>query len=363
MLFGETTQTPAYGTPFQKGACKAENGKGDFLKSRKFKDNIYPHANTIICIEESKLLKQFEYDILYNTRKLSATLDELNNMNYFHTYKNADVENYGVMLDGLMIATFDFMKEIVPDELIWRIFALYYDIHNMKLVVKEKFLGKRLDSLALEYGSYSLPTIRSAAVRESDNILNNAILTGGFFEALHTKDIYFVDFILDRTYFKTLRKLVEELEIPEMTEFIIEKIDLFNVSVFFQSLAAGTPKGYFAMAFSDQGSFTLAEWQKYTDGSGDYAIEKFSLWQKYSSIWENAESRRQLFSELDVLIDNYLINKTKICKIMAFGIEPICAYFYNKFMEIKNIRILLAGKENNYAPAEIKKRMRIPYEL
>jgi len=71
----------------------------------------------------------------------------------------------------------------------------------------------------------------------------------------------------------------------------------------------------------------------------------------------------RVFREFDVLADNYLINKTKLCKLMAFGIEPICAYFFNRFMEIKNIRILLAGKEGNYNIDEIKKRMRIPYEL
>ena len=48
---------------------------------------------------------------------------------------------------------------------------------------------------------------------------------------------------------------------------------------------------------------------------------------------------------------------------MAFGIEPICAYFYNKLMEIKNIRILLTGKQNGYFTEDIKKRMRQPYEL
>jgi len=325
--------------------------------------NIYPHANTIICIEEDKLLKQFQYDILYNTRGLQAALDELNNINYFHTYKNADIYNYGNMLDGLMISTFEFMKEIAPTDLIWRIFALYYDIHNMKLVVKERFSGKRLEHLALEYGSYSLPTIRSAAVRESDNILENEILTKGFFEALRSKDMYDIDFILDKTYFKTLRKLTEELEIPEISGFIIEKIDLFNVSAYMQSLASGKPEGYFEKAFSEEGSFTLAEWRKYIDSDKPDKLEKFSLWQKYKPIWENIADRARVFWEFDVLVDNYLINKTKICKIMAFGIEPICAYFFNRFMEIKNIRILLAGKEGKYAIDEIKKRMRIPYEL
>jgi len=331
----------------------------------KLKEDIFPHANTVICIEDSKLLKQFQYDIFYNTKGLKATLDELNNINYFHTYKNADIDNYGIMLDGLMKDTFDLIREISPLELIWRIFALYYDIHNMKLVVKEKFFGKRYDNLALEYGSYSLPTIRSAAVRESDNILENEVLNEGFFEALNSMDIYDIDFILDKTYFRTLRNYAEELSSPEIVDFIIERIDLFNISVFFQSLAAGSPEGYFAKAFSEQGSLNLIEWQKHI-GSGLEALEtaeNFYLWQKYRHIWESAADRTQLLTEFDVLCDNYLINKTKICKLMAFGIEPICAYFYNKFMEIKNIRILLAGKESNYDAGEIKKRMRIPYEL
>jgi len=327
------------------------------------REQIYPRANTIVCIEDSKLLKRFQYEIFYNAGGLQATLDELNNINYFHSYKNADAGNYGVMLDGLMKATFDLMKEISPDKLIWRIFALYYDIHNMKLVVKEKLLRKRLDRLALEYGSYSLPTIRSAAVRASDDILENQTLTEGFFEALRAGDIYDVDFILDRTYFKTLRKLVEELGIPELTEFIIERIDLYNLSVVFQLLAEGAPEGYLKKAFSEHGSLPLVEWQKYVDGLTPQTAENFVLWQKYKPVWESASSREQIFLELDVMIDNYLINKTKACKLIAFGIEPICAYFYNKLMEIKNIRILLAGKENGYDTAEIKKRMRIPYEL
>jgi len=324
---------------------------------------IYPHANTVVCIEDNKLLKQFQYDLLYNAKGIQATLDELNNINYFHTYENAERSNYGIMLDGLMQDTFDLIKEITPVELIWRIFALYYDIHNIKLVVKEKLLRKRLDNLSLEYGSYSLPTIRSAAVRESDNILNNDILTKGLFESLRSKDMYDIDFILDKTYFRALRNYAEKLGIPEITRFVIERIDFFNFSVYFQWKAAGSPQGYFSKAFSDQGSASLTEWLTYINGNGFSDMVSFSLWREYNTVWAAAESNKHLFSELDVLIDNYLINKTKICKLMAFGIEPICAYFYNKFIEIKNIRILLRGKESGYSTEEIRKRMRIPYEL
>ncbi|MCL2152864.1 MAG: V-type ATPase subunit [Oscillospiraceae bacterium] len=323
---------------------------------------IYPYSNTIICIEESKLLKQFQYDIVHDAPDIWTALAELNKMNYFHTYENADVDNYSTILDGLMKDTFTLMKEIVPDRRLWRMFALYYDIHNMKLVAKERHSGRRHDRLAMSYGSYSLPTIRSAAVRESDDILENAALTAGFFEALRAEEMYDIDFILDRTYFRALSQLVEQLGCPGIARFVLEKTDLYNVSVFFQAMAAGNPKWYFPKAFSDQGSYTLREWQAYIGGDMS-GLRDFPLWRKYSLIWEAAESRRQLSEELDVLIDNYLISKTKACKLMAFGIEPICAYFFNKSMEITNIRILLAGKKSGYSAFEIKRRMRIPYEL
>ena len=326
------------------------------------KHDIFPHANTIVCIEDSKMLKRFQYELLYGADGLQAVLDELNNMNYFHLHRNADIINYRTMLDGLMKATMNLIKEIAPNEMIWRIFALNYDIHNIKLVVKERTMERRLDSLALDFGSYTMPTLRSAAVKESDDILKNECLTRGLFEALRAKDIYDVDFILDRTYFHALRIFADELGSTGIIEFVVERIDLFNISVLAQSLVIGSPEEYFARAFSEHGSLPLKEWQQYIEG-GIENLGNFVLWEKYRPVLGEAYSREKRLSEFDVLVDNYLIGLTKACKLMAFGIEPICAYFYNKLMEIKNIRILLSGKENGYAIGEIKKRMRIPYEL
>ena len=324
--------------------------------------DIYPYANTVICIEDSKLLKQFQYDILHSTANLQAALDELSKIDYFQTHEDADNENYGALLDKLTRDTLKKMRSIVPTELIWRIFALYYDIHNMKLVVKERFSGQKLDRLAMPQGSLSLPTIRSATVRESDNILGSETLSEGLFEALRAGGMYDIDFILDRTYFRALRGLAEEMGSERITEFVIERIDLFNISAYCQSQAAGVPEWYFSKAFSGQGSRTLSQWQEYIE-AGPGGMERSPLWLRYKPIWEAAASKKKVFEELDVLNDNYLIEKTKICKLMAFGIEPICAYYFNKFMEIKNIRILLVGKKNNYSTHEIRRRMRIPYEL
>ena len=288
--------------------------------------DIFPHANTVVAIEESKLLKRFEYDILIDAKGLPAALGILNKANYFRTYETAEAPSYGAMLDDLTRDLMDLIKEISPDVVVWKLFALYYDIHNLKLVAKERFTGKRLDGLYLDYGSYTLPTLRSAAVRESDNILNDAVLTAGLFEALRASDMYDIDFILDKTYFAALTSYASRLGVKHISSFIKERTDLYNVSVYFQTMAAGNPEGYFRRAFSDMGSSPLDEWERYVLAGREEA-QKFPLWQKYEPFWRNAENRQQLFSEFDVLRDNYLIEKTKPCKLMAFGVLPICAFF------------------------------------
>jgi len=323
---------------------------------------IFPYANTVVCIEDSRMLRQFQYDILHNSPSLEATLDELNKINYFQSYEKADSDNFRTLLDGLMINTFDLIRNTAPTELVWRMFALYYDIHNMKLVAKERLLGKWLDRLSLLYGSYSLPTIRSAAVRETDDILGNETLTEGFFQALRAPMMRNIDFILDKVYYQALKEFAIQSDIPEIVGFVTEKADLFNISAYYQSLHAGSPTGYFSAAFTDQGSRSFGEWQSFIEGEPD-GIENFVVWQNFVTVLDETDSRADLIKNLDVHIDNYLIGRTKVCKLMAFGLEPIYAYFFNKFMEIKNIRILLAGKKFNYKASEIKRRMRIPYEL
>jgi len=349
--------------------CVSEAPKGGVSMSV---NQVYPRANTIISIEDSKLMRKKQYDLLLGAGNLGAVLDELNTMDYFRTLRDADTSNYRLMLDELMKSVLGLLHEITPAETIWRMFTLLYDIHNMKLVVKERLTGKWLDSLALEYGSYSLPTIRSAAVHEENNILGNRSLTAGFFAALHADNLYDVDFILDKVYLSTLKDMALSLANPAISSFITEKIDLYNFSVFFQWLAAGRPESFLVKAFSEEGTCTAAEWNEYLQGLGrrtpdlstlNRVMGPFRLWEKYSHIWEAQESVDEIVTEFDVRVDNYLVTRTVECKLIPFGILPICAFFFNKLIEIKNIRILLAGKERSLSRSTIRRRLRIAYEL
>jgi V/A-type H+-transporting ATPase subunit C len=57
------------------------------------------------------------------------------------------------------------------------------------------------------------------------------------------------------------------------------------------------------------------------------------------------------------------MGKMKDAKLEVFGPMPILAYIYAKENEVKNLRLILVGKENNLPIKEIRERMRIIYGL
>lgn len=59
--------------------------------------------------------------------------------------------------------------------------------------------------------------------------------------------------------------------------------------------------------------------------------------------------------------DEIIVQKLQSAKFTAFGLDPFVAYYMYKEIEIKNVRIILAGKLNNLSPDAIKTRVRNVY--
>ena len=66
-------------------------------------------------------------------------------------------------------------------------------------------------------------------------------------------------------------------------------------------------------------------------------------------------------SKIDLETDNAFINRIKDAKLEVFGPLPIIAYLYAKENEVKNLRLILVGKENNLPISAIRERMRMNY--
>ncbi|MBC7240560.1 MAG: V-type ATPase subunit, partial [Chloroflexi bacterium] len=66
-------------------------------------------------------------------------------------------------------------------------------------------------------------------------------------------------------------------------------------------------------------------------------------------------------SLIEKLKDNYLITFMKQAKHVMFGIQPIVAFMVAKDMEVKNLRIIITGKQAGLSEDLLKERLRDVY--
>jgi V/A-type H+-transporting ATPase subunit C len=67
------------------------------------------------------------------------------------------------------------------------------------------------------------------------------------------------------------------------------------------------------------------------------------------------------FSQLERLLDNHLVEQTTQAKYLTYGPEIIYAYLFSKENEARQVRIILAGKQNGIRPEALKERLRECY--
>lgn len=67
------------------------------------------------------------------------------------------------------------------------------------------------------------------------------------------------------------------------------------------------------------------------------------------------------FAEYDRWCDRQILKLCSNSKYTAFGFDPVCAFYYAKLNEIKNVRIILTCKQSGLSADEIRQRVGLDY--
>jgi V/A-type H+-transporting ATPase subunit C len=67
------------------------------------------------------------------------------------------------------------------------------------------------------------------------------------------------------------------------------------------------------------------------------------------------------FSNLEKLLDNFLMDYVKKSKFISFGPEVLMSYIVSKENEARQIRIIMSCKINNIPSGELRERLRDNY--
>lgn len=322
-------------------------------------DIIYSSINTILRIRESELLSRDILDSLLKSKSLDNALQILKSTKYELT------DNYNqelmLTLENLYAEIFD----LLPNKKIADIFALNYTYHNLKVLLKIKLANLSIDHLLINIGMYSIDELKHLVyTKESqDSILNDAVQQVcehyGEFEQIES-----IDILLDRFYFKHLIHIAKTLEINEILTMVNAWVDLFNINCLLRVKSKKSSRSFLMSILSEQGSIPVQE------------LVEIALNKNYDKLFDLLKSQEYFDSVQHILLDNtfdsFQVEYAKDsvahfylekAKFEPFGCLPVLAYLYYSEMEVKNLRLILTGKENGFELSQLQERMRPTYDL
>jgi len=289
---------------------------------------------------------------------------DLNNPSDFEDSLNQELlHTYSIIKSISKVSTFNFL---------YFTFASKYDFHNIKILIKSKYLKKEFSSeLISPIGTINIEKLNSAIKDEKYEDIPDSfefLIKKTFSEYNKFKDPEIIDFVLDRERYVMIFNKIREIEIieeeePYLRRFIKINIDLNNIINCIRAKIRGEKKTFTKEFLIPEGDFKIENLIEVYDSPLSSWFEKLR-YTDYKNIIElgvNYFQKNNSLMELEKLIDNFILNFSKIGKYITFGIEPLVGFITAKENDIKNIRIILSGKLNNLSPDEITERVRDTY--
>lgn len=333
------------------------------------KSTDFAGTNARIRVFESNLLKNDQFERMLQSPNFEEALSVLKDTPYRNDVEELKrTKNYDVLLINELKRMYEELFTISPDPTLIELFSLRYSYHNLKVMLKENLTQNDFTDMLIPIGKESLSSLKQAVETEKSDELNQEYLNSiqevkTDYEEYH--NVQSIDIILDRRYFTHLKHLAESIGDPKVLDLITMLIDLNNLSTLSRAIKQKRSQNFLTTILSSSGSISKKELIELGTENLVDAGKKLADGQYREIILNSIDPETQELSpvKLDLQTDNAYMEKMKDAKLEVFGPMPLLAYIYAKENEVKNLRLILVGKENNLPIKEIRERMRIIYGL
>jgi V/A-type H+-transporting ATPase subunit C len=279
-------------------------------------------------------------------------------------------DDYELLLKAELKRVYALAYGAVPSREVVDVLACKYDFHNIKAALKER----------LHKGRTSPPYM---AVTDIDPALIQAAVNAGKVSALKsdipahlvdaidearaawekTENPQSIDIAVDKAMFRHMLKLCEKLSSEMIAGHVKAQIDFYNLKTLLRAKNMKKPAAFVSGCIIPGGnvdeSFFTANYNK-----APSALVQPGFYKSFGAALKKGVEEFEKsgnFSQLERLLDNYLIEETKKAKYITYGPEIVYAYLFSKENEIRQVRIVLAGKRNGIRPETLKERLRECY--
>lgn len=320
-----------------------------------------------IRVWEKRLLSKAQFNRLIEARDLQEVFRILSETDYAASLSEISrIQDYEQILSKELANLYEETREISPDSSIINLLSLKYDYHNLKILLKERYLEQDLSSLYFPIGSIDVNELKKdyqeGNLRDSRLDLWEA-LSHAQEEYLQTKDPQRIDIVLDRYYMNHLYEMAEKTEIDLFIEYVKAMIDFTNIRSILRLQKMEKDIRFSEDIILPNGNIDQEKILFTLHDSVDQIIELFRNEDIHHFLIKGLESYKETsrLTDFEKCMDDYLLEVCRKAKSIHFGPEPIFAYIVAKETEIKNLRIIMVSKLNHISPEATRERVRDIY--
>ncbi|MGI6007500.1 MAG: V0D/AC39 family V-type ATPase subunit [Ruminococcus sp.] len=256
--------------------------------------------------------------------------------------------------------TWDIIREMVPDMTPFAVLSYQNLFHNLKAAIKG-VCTNGVDS-GLFYEGCSIPAEEMVRiVKEKDFESLPEFMREAAREAyeslLHGRDGQLCDIILDRAALEAVSQAGENSKVEIIRDYARSLVTVSDIKIAVRSCRTGKTLEFMRRAMAECQDLDVEKLMK-AALQGEGAIRDYL---NESGLKDAADALEQSSSAFECWCDNRLIETIRPQKYNPFSVGPLIAYILARENEIKSVRIILTGKQNNFPDSAIRERMREMY--
>lgn len=267
---------------------------------------------------------------------------------------------------GILKGAYARLLELAPDSMALRLWLYPYDCNNLKAAQKAFIRGIDPTSMLFDFGTLAAADIvkmveQGTYERLPANLQESA--QRAMDEYAKTKNPQVIDLILDKACWRDMLAAAKASGEEFVVRLVQTRIDLLNAMIALRILrmkSGEVGKVFFTEAFLEGGTLAFDRLSECLT-KGENALWMFLSHTNYSAFAEKFAKGDGALSTAEKLADNYWMSLILENKFIPDGLEVMIAFLAAHEYEVKNLRILLSGKEAGIATATIRERIRDSY--
>ncbi len=334
-----------------------------------FKDNSdYSFACAKIRALENKLLTRNDFIRIMDLDN-EQILQYLIDHNYYVEGIDPDNVNFLQVFSNEWKNVVELVTEMLENEMLNKAVRIKYDFLNLKILVKTSIQNEEDRQNIEDIKLFKVTTVPEEELKEIffegnfDRLPEYLRHEIKVFEQIEKISPSMVDIILDKSMYSKLLDFAKKAQSEFLFQYFQRMIDLKNILNLFRLKSLNKEFKDYQLIVMQGGLLDISTLSKLYAESIDMIVNRLHYLDYYNELkagYDYFEQTKSL-SEMERLFDNWLINFIKTAKMVSFGPEAIIGYYFAKENELKNLRIILTGKENNLDKDMVTERLRENY--